>query len=368
MFSTYRAEDVTILLKDISGMVEPLPTAERERLIQSGVHYSAMLPIEYEPTAKYVEVYEDSLRRFALLTAAAVANVAEAVLAVRGDGIVLVSLARAGTSIGVLIKRYLWEKYRLIVPHYTVSIIRGIGIDKNAVNYILRRHAARYIQFVDGWTGKGAIKKQLNAAMNDYPELAPNLAVLSDPSGVADFCGTREDFLIASSCLNATVSGLLSRTFWRGDIIGEHDFHGAAFYSELKARDMTYGFIETVAANFAECADETTRKNILAASAHDGKVANCESCSESERGGLTEVKKICREFGVDDINLVKPGIGETTRVLLRRVPRCVLVHSTDDFVRLGHIFRLAEEKNVPIVPYPLNNYCACGIIAKLGDN
>ena len=30
MFSTYKAEDVTILLKDISGLVQPLPTRERE--------------------------------------------------------------------------------------------------------------------------------------------------------------------------------------------------------------------------------------------------------------------------------------------------------------------------------------------------
>ena len=30
MFSTYRPEDVTILLKDITGLVEPLDTAERE--------------------------------------------------------------------------------------------------------------------------------------------------------------------------------------------------------------------------------------------------------------------------------------------------------------------------------------------------
>ena len=40
MFSTYKPEDVTILLKDISGLVQPLPTAEREALIQQGVHYS----------------------------------------------------------------------------------------------------------------------------------------------------------------------------------------------------------------------------------------------------------------------------------------------------------------------------------------
>ena len=40
MFSTYQSQDVTILLKDITGLVTPLGTWEREEKIQSGVHYS----------------------------------------------------------------------------------------------------------------------------------------------------------------------------------------------------------------------------------------------------------------------------------------------------------------------------------------
>ena len=40
MRSSYREEDVILLLKDITGLVQPQPTEERERLIQSGRHYS----------------------------------------------------------------------------------------------------------------------------------------------------------------------------------------------------------------------------------------------------------------------------------------------------------------------------------------
>ena len=57
MRSSYKEEDVILLLKDITGLVEPQPTAVRERLIQAGTHYSEMLPIEYVPTQKYMEVY-----------------------------------------------------------------------------------------------------------------------------------------------------------------------------------------------------------------------------------------------------------------------------------------------------------------------
>ena len=67
------------------------------------------------------------------------------------------------------------------------------------------------IQFVDGWTGKGAIQRTLLEAMQNYPGIDPLLAVLSDPAHIAGKSGTYEDFLIASSCLNSTVSGLISR-------------------------------------------------------------------------------------------------------------------------------------------------------------
>ncbi len=71
---------------------------------------------------------------------------------------------------------------------------------------------------------------------------------------------------------------------------------------------------------------------------------------------------------MDDINLIKPGIGETTRVLLRRVPWKVLIDENDkNSHELGHIVRLAEEKHVPVEYYPLKHYKCCGIIQKLAE-
>ena len=65
MFGTYLDDDVEVLLKDISGLVKPLGTEERERLIQSGIHYSEMLPLEYEPTDDYMELYKLALDQYA---------------------------------------------------------------------------------------------------------------------------------------------------------------------------------------------------------------------------------------------------------------------------------------------------------------
>ena len=348
MRTTYKKEDVELLLKDITGLVKPPSTQEREQLIQQGRHYCEMLPIEYSPSEAYMEAYETALKVFADSTSEAVGVLADKIMEEKGRSVVLVSLARAGTPVGILLKRYLRWKYGITVPHYSISIIRGRGIDQNAMRYLLCRYRPEDMLFVDGWIGKGAILSELRKAVADFPGVSPELAVLADPANVTKLCGTHEDILIPSSCLNCTVSGLVSRTFLRDDIIGETDFHGAVYYGELEAQDLSYAFISEIQSRFQK---EYSQKD-----------------TGDSGQGLDEVLRIGREFKIEDVNLIKPGIGETTRVLLRRVPWKVLVHEKYMGDKaLEHILRLAKEKNVPVQTYPLKNYKACGIIKKLAD-
>lgn len=349
MRSSYKEEDVIFLLKDITGLVEPKPASERERLIQSGKHYCEMLPLEYVPGEAYMEAYRQALKTFAEPVADAVGRLADQIMEHKGRQVVLVSLARAGTPVGILLKHYIRKKYGYVTPHYSISIIRGRGIDSNAVTYLLERYRPEDILFVDGWVGKGAILGELKKETAACPGLSSELAVLSDPANMTRLCGTHEDILIPSSCLNSVVSGLVSRTFLREDIIGKDDFHGAAYYGELKDCDLSYAFIEAIEDKFR-----------MDLPPEEGKVL--------EGLGIDEVKKIAGHFQVQDINLIKPGIGETTRVLLRRVPWKVLISpACRKDSALTHILRLAEEKNVPVEYYPLTHYKTCGLIKKLAD-
>ena len=348
MRSSYKKDDVILLLKDITGLVEPQSTEERERLIQSGKHYSEMLPIEYVPSEKYMEAYQEALRNYSKPTAVAVGRLADKIIKRKGKDVVLVSLARAGIPIGILLKRYIKQKYEIEVPHYSISIIRDRGIDDNAMKYLLKNYEAKHILFVDGWIGKGAILNELRKELEHYPGVSDELAVVSDPANVTELCGTHEDILIPSSCLNSTVSGLVSRTFLRDDIIGKEDFHGAVYYGELQDSDLSYDFIDSIQREF--------------------EFGEIEGESSISGYGMDEVKKIAEEFQIDNINLIKPGIGETTRVLLRRVPWKILINNDyKEDVSLTHIIRLAEEKGVQIEYYPLFHYKSCGIIKKLAD-
>ncbi|MNR32565.1 hypothetical protein D3C85_1501610 [compost metagenome] len=68
-----------------------------------------------------------------------------------------------------------------------------------------------------------------------------------------------------------------------------------------------------------------------------------------------------------DINLIKPGVGETTRVLLRRVPWRILVDRMDN-PHIRHILLLAEARGVPVEVYPGLTYSCCGLIQSVkGD-
>ena len=348
MRSSYCEKDVILLLKDITGLVRPQPTEEREKLIQAGKHYCEMLPVEYVPTPKYMEVYREALENYSEATALAAGRLADKIMAAKGNDVVLVSLARAGIPIGILVKRYIRFKYGIDVPHYSISIIRGRGIDENAMNFLLGKYRPQQLLFVDGWIGKGAILNELKKDVAAYEGVSADIAVIADPANVTELCGTHEDILIPSSCLNSTVSGLVSRTFLRSDIIGEKDFHGAVYYGELADSDLSYEFIDAIEKHFRR---DVPQEDMVV-----------------EGLGADEVSELAGAFGITDINLIKPGIGETTRVLLRRVPWKVLIDEKYRQDReLRHIVRLAEEKGVPIEYYPLKHYKCCGMIKKLAD-
>lgn len=356
-FGSYAAQDVSWLLKDLSHLALEAPTADRERAIQSGAaNYAESLPVEYSPSAEYQGLYEQAVERSGERIATAVGVVSELALAARNNQPVLVSLARAGTPIGILMRRWALQTHGVELAHFTMSIVRGVGLDKTALHYLAAHYDPERILFVDGWTGKGAISRELTAALDDFAaetgiRFPDDLAVLADPGHCVSMFGTREDYLIPSACLNSTVSGLVSRTVFNVEHIAPQDFHGAKFYSELAPNDVSNDFITAICSHFDRVGPEVERQ-----------LASHRAAEPAPSWiGWDAVKEISTKYGINNVNLVKPGVGETTRVLLRRVPWRVLVNpgAKDD---LAHVLLLAAQRGTPVEEVPDLPYSCVGLI------
>jgi Phosphoribosyl transferase (PRTase)/PELOTA RNA binding domain len=359
-FSSYSAREVTWLLTDLSHVSLEAPVALREAAIQSGAaHYAESLPVEYQPTDEYLRLFHDALAASTERVAHAVGVVTEMVLASREEP-VLVSLARAGTPIGILMRRWAEFAHGVELPHYTVSIVRGRGIDRVALKYLADHHDPRQVMFVDGWTGKGAICRELRDALavvadSDGLVFDPTLAVLADPGSCVTIFGTRDDFLIPSACLNSTVSGLVSRTVLNDRLIGPGQFHGAKYYRHLADADVSTLFLDRVSACFPAVAAGVAE--------HWPRLAA--SDRTPDWSGWRSATELVEKYGLDNVNLLKPGVGETTRVLLRRVPWLVLVRP-DARAELGHVLLLAEQRGVPVEEVEGLPYSCVGLIRPNG--
>jgi hypothetical protein len=349
---SYDPDDVQFLMKPVA--LAPTDVADKERLIQSGVrHYSEMIPQETVPGEAYLALYRDALARNGARLARDIVNLAGALVA-RAEGrpeIVLASLARAGTPIGVLLRRAL-RRLGVAAPHYSISIIRDRGIDREALRHIAARHDPRDTVFVDGWTGKGAIAGELR---NSLSGASPCLAVVADPAGQADLAATSEDYLIPSGILNAIVSGLVSRSILNDSVVGPGDFHACVHHRQLAPHDLSRDFVDSAdALAKGERPRPLTRTE---AERHEAALA-CEVL----------MARLMRDHDVADRNRIKPGIAEATRAVLRRLPERLLVRDEGD-PDIHHLLLLAGESGLAVGPLPADSrYRAITIIRTLGQD
>lgn len=350
---SYAAEDALLLLEPLA--LETVDLASKERAIQQGKrHYSEMLSREEAPDAAYLALYEAALARNAPRMAADVAALVRRLDAEVPGRIVLLGLLRAGLPLAALLVRALRALGRDAV-HVGLSIIRDRGIDRAALDWVMARHPAEGIVFVDGWTGKGAIAGELATALADYPQVPHRLAVLADPGGRAWAAASGEDWLIPSGMLGGIVSGLVSRSVLPAEGRPPGAFHGAVALPHLADHDRTMAFVDTVHAlvlpQLASAApalwDEARRSAARAAS--DAAVAH-----------------VAALHGIADRNRIKPGIAEATRAVLRRLPERVLVTDPAD-AELQALLHLAAAGGVQvdIVPAGLGPYRAITLIRKV---
>lgn len=344
---SYLPTDVNFLL-EIEDFKE-ITILEKEELIQTGKkHYSDILTEEMNFPEEYLTLFNS-------IFVENINKISEDVIALSNylsilNKPVIISLARAGTPYGVLIKRCLNDYFNINAEHYSVSIIRDKGIDLVALDYLFNRHGikANYI-FVDGWTGKGAIFNQLKLSLKAYAQpLNFKFVVLSDIAGVADIAATRSDYIIPSCLINSTISGLISRTLINSS---PTKFHRAKFYEKFRTKDLSLTYVDKIQKYI-------TQNEIYK---HPNSIFLFDETYKLNYQNF--ITKIFEKYNVSNKNYIKPGLGETTRMLIRRNPDFIIIN--EKYLNLlDHILLLCKLKNVKTL---INNHMpipCLGVINK----
>lgn len=346
---SYAAQDIQFLLR--LRVLADTPVEQKEQLIQTGQrHYSEMLTLETAPSPEHMELFRQALQAGKQRLALEVQQLAQSLCRLRPQQpIILISLVRAGVPLGVLLVRAL-RSMGVEAHHYGVSIIRDRGIDEQALRWLAARHALEHCVFLDGWVGKGAIFKQLTASLaRHYPAQELPFVSLADPTGRSWLAASGDDWLIPFGVLGSTISGLVSRSVWPSD----EGWHYCMYYTHLVEHDVSQLFIATIEAEYAQlpavspCAWTLELRQSLALQSDEA------------------LKQVVSRYGIRNLNLLKPGIAEATRAVMRRVPETVLVQSlADPAIRL--LNHLAAQRGVAleVVGEVIAPYRAVTIIKK----
>jgi hypothetical protein len=313
---SYLPTDVDFLL-EIKDFKE-ISILEKERLIQTGEkHYSEVLTEEMDFPSEYLELFSKIFTKNIHNVSSDIYTLSKYISSLHKP--VLISLARAGTPCGVLIKRTIKNWFNIDTCHYSISIKHGVD--------------ASFL-FIDGWTGKGAIANQLEHSMSSYKNtLNYKFIVLSDIAGVADVAARREDYIIPSSLLNSTISGLISRTIINTD---PNSYHQAKYYNQYQSKDFSLKYVNEVDQYISEHINEF--KNLPV-----------QYFNQSNKDTYARfIKNMLGKYQISNGNYLKPGLGETTRMLIRRNPDFIVINE-NYMSSLDHILLLCKIKNVKIL-------------------
>ena len=345
-FSTFGPQQVAWLVDDVSDMDLERPVVERERRKTDGLrHYAEDLPIEPILTESFLSTFHHVLPALASVARGLSHRVATQLAAHPGREIVLVSLIRAGVPPATWVQALLQDTFQRRCVHYAVSIIKGFGLDAEAIDYVLARHLPEDIYFFDGWTASGAIRGELDRSLRqlNVGTTLNRFVALSDPCGLADIRGSRKDALLPSACLNSTSCGMISRSviLLSGDLGPRH---GAKFYSTRRDDDLT-------------------------ARIHTHVVGQSHFDSPEETGQVSDTPTLAWEIADRVSRLggavpheVKLGLGESMRVLQRRVPSLLVLDPLYVGTPPGQILQaMAELRSVATVTSDVSPFGAAAI-------
>ena len=346
-YGSYLPNDVNFLL-NVKNHQEISIEEKEDLLLNHNVHYSETLTKEMEIEDEYMSIfynYQELNRTRICKDIIALADNIK-----NYDNKVLVSLARAGTPYGVILKRILKNIYQQKIDHFSISIIKDRGLDTVSINHIINKHGKDVqLIYVDGWTGFGNIANELSKSMaKSYPSINYKFVSISDIAGVTDICSTREDYIIPSCLLNATISGLISRTLINKD---PTSFHSVKYFTEKQDKDHSLWYIDKLEKEIISLNKNITIPKVVTKS------------NQYRNSYLQMLEEIEQKYKLNDTHTIKPGTGETIRCLIRRNPELVILKDSED-PQIKPILYLCQKKNIKVSIMKNMELKCIGVIKK----
>lgn len=345
--STFSEEQCVCLLNDV-GKQNVVSLNAKRQLLANGYKGHEVLGYDYKVTDEEYGLFERLTQEKKYEISKYVGVLAEGILADVEGSPVIVSLARGGMMYGALCKYYLEHFCDIRVPHYTISLIRDVGLDLVALTDIIRRHGSERIRFVDGWTGSGLIASQLKEYVSEYnmkngTALSKELSAVCDVPCVCRIRGTSRDILLPDSCLNATVCGLISSIYLTNDIFDVEEYHSATIWNELSEEDHTQWYYNQIISSM-----EKQSKN-------DKQIFGTKK--------IYVMYKVIYEFQIKNKKNVRLGIGEGLRAMFRSDIDKILVSDINNS-ELEFIISLARKQGVAIQEYDTEDYSCITLIRE----
>ena len=351
--SSFPKEEGIFLLKNLTGQIKLLDFKEKIEYLESGGKSYNIICRENNRTKEELEYIRKLINTQAPLVAQKTAIMSEKIFVHKKRRPVLVSLARGGIPYGVLCRRYLKKYHQYEAPHYVVSLVRGVGLDENAIQFILRRHEDKDIIFIDGWTGSGYLNGQLKQYVNILnhkygTHIVPDVAVVADLAEVCSISGTTEDIFLPSACLNAEVSGLISNICINEKYTGTKDFHGCVFMNDMKTSDLSMYYVNAISAAFQRV-ESSCIKTLRKGSGNTCSIYNSSRI------------KLLEQLELSNDTIIRLGIGESFRALFRQPLACIVVNNEND-PDVKYLLESAVEKNIEVIHADLGKYKGAAVL------
>lgn len=137
------------------------------------------------------------------------------------NSIVFISILRAGVFVALGLAKRMVYHGRDGAPVAAIGLFNEAGFDYRALSEVLNDYPGHFPVFVDGWTGRGVVARELKKAYDEWrkestakglPE-KPLLATLVDPGRHGDLYGTARDTPVPCAHFTAPEVFGFSRAF-----------------------------------------------------------------------------------------------------------------------------------------------------------